>query len=276
VQGWMANNSGVFGSLDSVSLSDIRVPRGDSAMAQPTTTAGLGGNLNAGAAVGNEYRTSFTAYDSLGRAQSLEMRFTKTGVNSWDWTVQPPAGVTATGGGTLTFNTDGTLATGGAGSISLSAPGAAAQTVATDFTGVTQGFTGGSESSVLVREANGYPVGTLESVSIDASGTAYGVYSNGFRRPLAQVALANFVNLSGLLKVGSNGFAESSASGAPQVGKPNADGRGRLVPGNLEGSNVDISTEFTNMIVTQRGFQANTRVITAADEMIQDLVNLRR
>ncbi len=96
------------------------------------------------------------------------------------------------------------------------------------------------------------------------------------RRNLAQLALASFTNPGGLLKAGNSTFAESASSGQPQVGVPNTGGRGRLLPGNLEMSNVDLSTEFTSMILTQRGFQASTRVITTVDQMMEDVVNLRR
>jgi len=281
VQGWMADANGVMTNPEVATLTDIQMIPGSVSLAKPTTFVTLGGNLDAGAVVDpavDEYSTTFTTYDSLGRAQAINLKFNKTAANAWSWSVTGPAGVTVTptSSTALNFNTDGTMQTGQAGTISLNIPDAAFQTVSLDFTNVTQAFAGTTGSSVLPRKADGYPLGTLESVSIDSAGIVFGVFSNGFRRNMAQVALADFANVGGLQKVGGSAFAESSSSGAPLVGKPSTGGRGRLVSGNLEMSNVDLSTEFTNMIMTQRGFQANTRIISAADEMIQDLVNLRR
>ncbi len=281
VQGWKADANGKIVNPNSSGLTDIQMIRGAVSLAKQTGSVTVGGNLDAGATADptvDEYSTTFTAYDSLGNPHALNLQFNKTSTNNWDWSVSGPAGVTVTPTSTTSFvfNTDGTMQSGQTGTLSLTAPGAGAQTITLDFTTVTQAFAGTSGSSVLVRKVDGYPLGTLESVSIDSTGIVFGVFSNGFRRNLAQVALADFANAGGLRKVGGSAFAESSSSGAPQVGRPSTGGRGRLVSGNLEMSNVDLSTEFTNMIMTQRGFQANTRIISAADEMIQDLVNLRR
>jgi flagellar hook protein FlgE len=288
VQGWPADINGQFGTLDGASLGSIQMTRGSVGLAQPTMAASLGGNLDAGAAAGTQFTTTMTAYDSLGQPHSVAVTFTKgTDLSTWDWTVEGAEELGVDGSGTLTFGPDGLLVRPESGSgepeeavtgsFTWTPPGSvAAQTITLNFDGITQAYAGQSGSSVLVRKADGYPMGTLESVSIDPTGLVYGVFSNGFRRPMAQVAVANFANIAGLLKLGTSTFGESPASGAPVVGTPGTGGRGRLVPGNLEMSNVDLSTEFTNMIMTQRGFQANTRVISAADEMLQDLVNLRR
>lgn len=277
VQGWVTNAAGAFGSLDAASMGSIQLTRGGVTLAQRSTSAAIGGNLDASAPAGTVVRTTLTAFDSLGRAQTLSVAFTQSGNNTWSWATTGTAPTVASGSGVLSFTEDGLIQPGSAtGSISLSAPGASAQSVSLNFQGVTQAYAGADGSSVVVRKVDGYPMGTLESVTVDTSGQIAGVFSNGFRRPLAQVAVATFTNPGGLLKLGANGFGESAASGSPIVGEPGKGGTGRLVPGNLEMSNVDLSTEFTNMIMTQRGFQANTRVISAADEMMQDLVNLRR
>jgi flagellar hook protein FlgE len=291
VQGWTANDYGEFASLDSVGLGAIQLKRGGVGLAQPTGSASLSGNLDAGAAAATEVRTTMTAYDSLGQPHSVAVVFTKgTEPNTWDWKVEGDEsiglGADGTGGGegTLTFGSNGLLAEASyTGEITIIPPNASdaaedsgEQTITLNFKEIKQAFAGRDGSNVLVQKADGYPMGTLESVTVDASGLVYGVFSNGFRRPMAQVAVANFSNTAGLLKLGTSTFGESPASGSPVVGAPGNGGRGRLVPGNLEMSNVDLSTEFTNMIMTQRGFQASTRVISAADEMLQDLVNLRR
>lgn len=279
VQGWSADINGQFGTLDAAGLGSIQLMRGAVGLAQPTQSASLGGNLDAGAAKDTEFRTTLTAYDALGRPHSVAVVFTKgSDAKTWDWKPEGDAALGLTGSGTLTFGPDGILDPASfTGDITLTPPdAAAAQTIKLNFEGITQAYAGQEGSSVLVRKADGYPMGTLEAVSIDPTGLVYGVFSNGARRPMAQVAVANFANTAGLLKLGSSTFGESPSSGAPMVGAPGTGGRGRLVPGNLEMSNVDLSTEFTNMIMTQRGFQASTKIISAADEMLQDLVNLRR
>lgn len=279
VQGWTADSSGSIATTDQASLGSLRVVRGEMTLAERSTAITLGGNLDAGAPTNTEYTTTVSVYDSLGRSHSLVITFQKTADNSWSWTAAGDPAIGASGAGSLSFGTDGLLTAGsGTGAtITISPPGAASgQQIALDFGTVTQGYAGTAGSDVLVRNVDGYPMGGLDSVSIDASGLVFGVYSNGFRRVLGQVGLASFSNPAGLLKMGASAFAETTSSGRPMIGRPDSGGRGRLVPGNLEMSNVDLSTEFTNMIMTQRGFQANTRIISAADEMMQELVNMKR
>lgn len=142
-----------------------------------------------------------------------------------------------------------------------------------DFSRLTQWE---SKSTAWAEHQNGYSMGNLVSFTIGIDGTISGVYDNGETRNLARVALANFQNPAGLLQAGSNLFQVSNNSGDPLVGAPGDQGMGGILPGSLEMSNVDLSEEFTDMIVTQRGFQANSRIITTSDEMLQELVNLKR
>ena len=130
--------------------------------------------------------------------------------------------------------------------------------------------------SVQANSQNGYPSGTLQSVTVDSRGVILGVYSNGQTREMAQVAMANFNNPAGLISAGGNLYTLSNNSGNPQIGTAGTGGRGTIAPGSLEMSNVDLSEEFVDMITTQRGFQANSRIITTSDEMLQELVNLKR
>lgn len=123
---------------------------------------------------------------------------------------------------------------------------------------------------------DGNSSGSLEGFTIDASGTVVGVFTNGERKALGQIMLAKFDNPMGLQKLGSNFFVDTRNSGEPQLGKAGTSGFGAVAPGSLEMSNVDISLEFTEMITTQRGFQANSRIITTSDEMLQELVNMKR
>lgn len=133
-----------------------------------------------------------------------------------------------------------------------------------------------SDSDATVTNQDGFARGTLESFNIARDGTINGVFSNGLTRVIGQIALASFANVGGLERDGSNLFRDTPASGTPQIGLPNTGGRGQVSGGVLEGSNVDLGTEFSNMIVTQRGFQANARTITTADTLLQETVNLVR
>jgi flagellar hook protein FlgE len=134
----------------------------------------------------------------------------------------------------------------------------------------------GGPASFDVKSSDGYPSGSLQQFNIATDGTVIGVFSNGEKLAMGQVALANFNNPQGLEKIGSTTFRASTNSGIPQRGTPAAGGRGTLLGGVLEMSNVDLAAEFTNLIVAQRGFQANSRVITSSDEMLTDLVNIKR
>jgi len=123
---------------------------------------------------------------------------------------------------------------------------------------------------------DGNPMGVLESFAINEQGEIIGTFSNGLTDVLGQIALAVFNNPAGLMEVGNSLYAVSSNSGVPKIGAPGSGGRGTLIPGALEMSNVDLAEEFTKMIVAQRGFQANARVITTADQILNELVNIKR
>ncbi len=140
----------------------------------------------------------------------------------------------------------------------------------TELTQYTSGFT------ALAKRQNGNPSGTLTNITIGKDGSVSGVFSNGFTLNLGAIALANFNNPAGMLRMGNNLYKESTNSGSKMIGTAENGGRGSIMSGNLEMSNVDLAQEFTDMIVTQRGFQANTRVITTSDEMLQELANIKR
>jgi flagellar hook protein FlgE len=303
VQGWMADPlTGKIGRTDMGTLTDIQIVRGDVSLATASTEASLKGNLDAAAADGTTFETAFTAYDSLGRPIPVTARFTKN-PNGWDVQFASKYDVDASGNpqfrgpdsglSTLKFDTKGKLS-----GVDPTAPDTYAAkliikdpanppaaddiNLTIDFRAVTQAFasssTSGStsNSTVQIDKVDGTKMGILDSVYIDESGVITGRYTNGTTKVVGQIALANFNNMGGLLKIGGSTFAESPASGLPQVGTPNSGGRGGLVPGNLESSNVDLAAQFTEMIMTQRGFQANTKIVSTADDMLQDLINLRR
>lgn len=209
-------------------------------------------------------------FDSLGNTHTVTATFEKIDVNTWKWTM---TGGDSSTTGTIVFDTSGRVEQVTGNPLQFSPEGAATVSIMPDFSEVVQNA---NESSLVVKSQDGYPAGTLESFSVNETGTVIGEYSNGRTEELGQVALASFTNPTGLLKAGDTVFAESTNSGMAEVGQAGSGGRGKITPGALEMSNVDLSREFTNMIITQRGFQANSRVITTSDEMLQELVNLKR
>ncbi len=260
--------SGVDGKL-----TDIRISEGTSHNPEPTGRVDFANNLNVEAANGTKITTPFEIYDSLGRLHTIEITFTKaTGANEWDWSV---GGGIATGTGSLTFNTDGQILDPNTGTISCTFPDGLAinQNIDLDFSAVT-GAAG--ETSLSVAYRDGAPQGSLKSYSIDGTGKVIGEFSNGMIRDIGQVAMARFANPSGLMKVGNTAFVESNNSGLKQIGQAGTAGFGSIASSSLEMSNVDLSLEFTEMIVTQRGLQANSRIITTSDEVLQEVVNLKR
>jgi flagellar hook protein FlgE len=266
---------------------------------QATTFAEFTGNLDADAAnnATSALNVPFIVYDEIGNKHDINVRFTATSTNpnvdrTWSWEITSGSGyaVTAGGtGGTITFGTGSANAKNGVVTavngatppapvniqITPSSPSIASPlTVSLDFTKMTQYA---SASNTKVSKRDGYEPGTFQTFSIGADGVVSAIYSNGQMKPLAQVALATFENPGGLLKEGDNLFSQTTNSGAfTRAVRPTYEGTGKLAPGTLEMSNVDLSREFSDMIVTQRGFQANTRIITTSDEMLQELVNLKR
>jgi flagellar hook protein FlgE len=303
IQGKMATN-GVF----SDSVTDIQLPFGQKAAANPTTTMQLAGNLDgsqpvfdttdpAGGTLGDGFNaetmanpanansytvTTVTAYDSIGTKYDVKLDLYKSAANTWTWQVDPSsltaAGVdpaTITGGGTLTFNPDGSLASTGTQTISFDSPGANTVSIAMDPGSGVNGITqyAGTTTAVLQNQ-NGYSAGTLENFSIDNNGVITGAFTNGVNVALAQIAMADFNNPAGLLRVGDNMYQQSGNSGGAVVGFAGAGSQSTLTSGALEMSNVDLATEFTNMIVAERGYQANAKTITTSDQMLQSLISM--
>lgn len=252
----------------------------------------------------SNYSTSLVVYDSLGNQHTLTFYFRKAYVSdadkttTWEWFAYVPAADTASGKpeaqarGTLTFNQNGILtgqspvewltkkADGSAGEgFDFSGGAAPQQEVQIDFgllAGTNLSTQYAAPSSTIFQTQDGFGSGFLQEVSVDSDGVISGLYSNGQVLYLARVALANFVNPWGLSRVGGNLWAETRQSGQPITGTPGTAGLGKIAPNSLEQSNVDLSTEFVNMIIQQRGFQANSRVITTTDDMLAELINLKR
>ncbi len=277
VMGWKADENGVINTSPN-SMVNIKIDLNTTEKAKQTEKIYFSGNLDAKISNGQSIIITQAVYDSLGCKHTAEFTFTKSDTNSNTWSVYckvDGSDITPTPTPTLTFKGDGTFDTSSPSNVNFSFTpnnGADQVSFAPDFSQMTQ-FDG---ETTATASQDGYPAGSLQGVSFDTTGTLSGVFSNGITRALAQVALASFNNPGGLFKEGNNLFSESSNSGGANIGPAGKGGLGTIKPGSLEMSNVDLAQEFTDMIVTQRGFQANSRVITASDEMLQDLVNLKR
>lgn len=292
VQGYLADDQGNIATNGDP--NDVVIPLGSTGIVRATEMATLIGNLNSDAAAGSTVTRSFSVYDSLGTEREISVVFTKsTNVNEWTYeatyngTVVSPVPAP-----TLTFNSEGVAVddTGTTidetlGTISIPASAFAGDTAlpevpfefTLDFGAVTQLSMGIDEDSdVTLSNQDGFPRGILESYNIGSNGEINGVFSNGLTKVIAQVALGTFSNVSGLERDGDNLFRSTPASGTAQIGSPESGGRGSVTGGVLENSNVDLGTEFSNLIITQRGYQANARTITTADALLQETVNLIR
>jgi flagellar hook protein FlgE len=231
--------------------------------------------------------TSIVVYDESGDAHTITTTFTHSGQpNTWLWQITTEGGeeILAGNRGRITFGQDGSPSSwtfednttgfrfdpmNGSNIVSLNldvgTPGS--------FRGITQ-FR--SPSTTVARDQDGYPMGKLQEVSIDENGDISGVYTNGVNKSIARIYVSEFNNPAGLLHMGDSMFAKSNNSGEGVLLRPGVGSASKIKPGALEMSNVELATEFTNMISTQRGFQANARVITTSDNMLQELVQLVR
>jgi flagellar hook protein FlgE len=274
--GYLTNSDGNFvrgfpatnGVVDPYApLTNIRLQVGSTIKSQPTTTVTVGGNIPFSEQ--NTITLSQTAYDIKGVAHPLQMVLTYNGTDGYDLAITDSTDNT-TGTGSVTFDpTTGDPVTPATGTITL----ADGTVVTVDLNGLTN-YDG--VKSYGVKDADGFSAGSLTQFQIAPNGNVIGIYSNGTKQLQGQVALANFNNVQGLEKLGDSTYRTTPNSGIAQIGAPTTGGRGILQAGTLEMSNVDLGAEFTNLIIAQRGFQANSRVITSSDEMLQELVNIKR
>jgi flagellar hook protein FlgE len=292
LQGWRADANGVIDTNGP--LSSLVITQGQVLAPEATSGAAISGNLSAGAAANATATSQVTMYDGLGNAHQVQVTLTRTAPatdNTWTLSLTEgnnPLGTPATQ--TLRFDDTGALITSGTNPLAGPAtvggkdvvaftPGASysnwAGPVTLDLSALSQ-FGGASTAAAKQNEDSGSALGTLQSYSLSNDGTVVGLYSNGLRQPIGQLALATFTNPGGLEKAGNSSFRAGDNSGNPLVGAAGTGGRGTLSAGALEMSNVDLAEEFTGLIVAQRGFQANSRVITTSDEILQDLVQLKR
>jgi flagellar hook protein FlgE len=222
--------------------------------------------------------TALTVYDSQGNSHTLSMYFRTTAANTWSVYAAADGSILNTGNpiGNLSFNSSGTMTADVTmnPAIPLTNGAATPLTFALLFPAASTSQYGAS-FAVSSNSQNGYTTGQLSGFSIGADGIVQGRYSNGQTRDQGQIALANFINPQGLVALGGNQWAESSASGQPLVGAPSTGSNGALQSGALESSNVDITTELVDMITAQRVYQANAETIKTQDQVQQTLMNLR-
>ncbi|MFW6239370.1 MAG: flagellar hook protein FlgE [Thermodesulfobacteriota bacterium] len=280
------------GELRLGGLGDIRVST-DTSPPQSTSEMQLTMNLDAEATT--NYETSLTVYDSLGGPITLRVTLEPDpDSNDWSWTATvDPSAIEApgdpdtpvvVGNGTFSFDANGNLANTANGEVNITGLASGAEDLSIEWrylseeTGLTDGTITAysSESSTIKNEQDGFPSGSLQRIAVDEEGVVAGIFSNGEITPLYRISLANFSNYQGLTGEGDNLYAASISSGAPTVGEAGAGPFGRIAAGSLEMSNVDLSSEFVNLITTQRAFQANSKVITTSDEILAELMNLKR
>lgn len=282
-------------------LTPLQLGAGTISPPTATTTVQIQTNLNAGATEGGTdgtYSVPVTIYDSLGASHTLTFTFTNNGANTWKYSVSIPAadlgpidgdaqsGVL--GSGTLTFDGNGNLIgpTDDNGkllsSIALSATNLADGASDLSFNwdllnGTTPVITqDAAPSSTSATQQNGNSSGTLIDFSIGSDGTVTGSFTNGTTAALGQLALANFANVQGLQRTGNTNYTETLASGQAVVGTAGTGGLGTVAGGSLELSNVDISSEFANLIVAQRAFEANAKAVTTFDTIMSDTINMKQ
>ena len=282
-------------------LTRISIPVGQVEPPKASTTMNMTANLNATSAAGATFPAQVTVYDSLGVSHVATVTYTQTGTNTWSYSVALPAGDFASGTstpatGTMTFNANGNL-------TSVTPAGGAAQTVGTaagdiaqiplNFTGLADGAaplsmqwnllgTNGTptisqvsaSSAVSATTQNGYASGQYQSFTIGSDGTVSATFSNGQQLAVGQVALANVTNLQGLRMLGDGDYATTMASGAASIGTSGTAGLGTMQDGALEESNVNISAEFSNLIIAQRAFEANSKAVTTFDTVTQETINM--
>lgn len=302
VQGFMADEKGEILNK----TGDIRFPR---ALVPAKATSSIRMDLNLDSRIQgtktfdpknpydtSHYSTGIELYDSQGNKHLMTMFFVKTADRQWTWHGMVD-GKEVTGGkegelakvatGKVTFTVDGKLDTEEITESAFNFKGGALQNqkIKIDFgdaitTDKGQGLDGtkqyGKESDLVSWQQDGSAAGTINNLSFNDEGVLTALYSNGQTQDLAQIALAKFENPEALFKVGNNRFKEARDSGAPAVGAPQRAGRGKIFAKSLERSTVDLALEFVNLIQNQRGFQANAKTITTTDELLAEVINLKR
>lgn len=275
VLGFPANENAGAAAAPGSGAAYLRVPLGTELMARATASVQLAGNLSSDTTASSGTTLRFVVYDTLGSARDVEVVFSRQSDGSWAWQAREAGQSSAIGSGSVSFDANGRPAGGITGEISLPAVGAtggAAQTISLDLSHLTQVA---SETDLRLSSQDGLPPAPMVSFSFDSEGTLVGHFANGLSRPLGRLALAYVPNPAGLRAVGENLWAVAPNSGAAQLVEASKVGS-KFVGQALEMSNVDMAEEFTRMIIAQRAFQASARVITSSDEVLQELMQIKR
>ena len=268
-------------------LIPLQLPVGLSEPAQATGNVSLTTTLNAASAIGAQFSSPVTLYDSLGEAHVSTVSFTKAGASSWTYSIAIPAG-DATGTpvnntGTLSFDQSGNLVSPAANVTGVKFPGMVDGAKDLSFSFNLYGTSGSplitqtagtSNTSTTIQD--GYASGAYQGFTVDGNGVISASFSNGLTQNVGQVAVATVANQDGLSRAGSNNFVATNGSGIISVGAANVGGRGKIQDEALEQSNVDISAEFSNLIVAQRAFEANAKTVTTFDSVTQQAIAMIR
>jgi len=296
VQGWQAAPDGTVNT--SGPLTDLTIPVGQLYPPVPTTAFSLNANLDSASAAGTTFSQQIEAIDSLGNTVPLTVTFTASATpGQWNYQVTVPAGAVAPGTGTapvdllttpgtITFTSGGILATPlPAGSpVPLTVPPLTdGGTIGTagivdwnlyDSTGAPTLTQFDQTSAVSANSQNGFPPATLTGVALGTNGLIEATYSNGLQQTVGELAVGTVKNTQSLASAGNNNLSPTAATSSLTVGAPGTGGRGTVLGQSLEASTVDITTEFANLLIFERSYQANSRVITASDEIVQDTMAL--
>jgi flagellar hook protein FlgE len=279
VMGYPAANGSI--SLGS-GVQPIVLPLGQTLAAKQTGTMNIQANLDASATVGTVVPAPITLYDSLGGAHQATVTFTKTATNQWGYSIALPAGE-ATGGtattGTLNFDGNGNVTppTAGIGPITFTglADGASAMSFSWNLSGTNAAITQtATTSNVASAIQDGYTSGSYQGFSVDGDGIVEASFSNGQKEMVGQVAVATVANQQGLQATNNTAYLSTLASGPAVIGTSGNAGRGTIEGAALESSNVDVSTEFSALIVAQRAFEANSKSVTTFDQATQEAINM--
>ncbi len=282
-------------------LSEITIPIGEVQQPNATSTLNMTANLNAASASGATFPAQVTLYDSLGESHVATVTYTQTGTNTWGYSVAlPPAdftsGVSTPITGSMNFDASGNLAsvtpTGGVSTTVGSAAGDISS-IPLAFTGLADGASNlsmgwnllsasgkpsisqvSTTSAVSATTQNGYASGQYQSFAIGSDGTVTATYSNGQKQNVGQLALANVANVQGLQMLGDGDYATTLASGTAAISTSGTSGLAKIQGGSLEASNVNISAEFSALIIAQRAFEANSKTITTFDTVTQETINM--
>jgi flagellar hook protein FlgE len=276
VMGWNADASGRI--RPGTTLTELRAKPGERVAAKASSSVSFSGVLDARLSIGSVVKRDFTVIDALGQSRSITIDFVRNSASEWTWSLANPADASVPGSssGQLVFDAEGAVISGGtAPTIDLVFADGITPPIQFTLDFSSCQLTGG-DSSIAGSQLGGIAAGTLSEVRIDERGNLVGVFSNGTVRNLGQIALATFANEGGLERAGGSLFKETARSGGADTAKAPGDERGVFSPGSLEMSNVDLTQEFAAMILSQRAFQANSRVVTTTDELLQEVVNLRR